>query len=134
MSDPISRTRFLPQHSLETWQPVGELDSLMVVLVASYVSFEEMVRPEPFNRFTDLSRLTGISLDLRDLIEIGTERCAASSGRPAVKSAIVAPRRETSEVARVFANLMEPSPVDVRVFPTVEEAARWLGVPASALE
>ena len=134
MPDPIARTHFLPEYSLEIWQPVGVLNNLMAALVVSYISFEEWVRATAFNRYVDLSRLEAIDLDLRYVTQIGTERCSASAALIPVKSAIFAPERKSDQVARVFAKLMGSSPIDVRVFSVVEEAARWLGVPTSSLE
>ncbi len=134
MPDPIARICFLPEHSLEIWRPVGVLDNLMVALAASYVSFEEEVRTTPFNRYVDLSQLESLDLGLRHVSEIGSERCAASAQLQPVKSAILAPGRKADDVAQVFAALMGPSPIDVRVFRTVEDAACWLNVPTSALE
>ena len=40
----------------------------------------------------------------------------------------------TFGVAKMFAALMEPSPIDVAVFIDLEAAALWLGVPEEALQ
>jgi hypothetical protein len=133
MIDPITRIRFQSEYELETWFPVGVLDGLMMALIVSYVGFEERVRTEPFHRYADLSRLEGIELDFHDIVAIAAERCEASSKIAPVKSAIFADTKHAHEVGSLFAQLMEPSPITVRVFRTVEECAQWMEVPVSAL-
>ena len=49
------------------------------------------------------------------------------------RNPILAPERKAASVAQIFADLKGPRPIDGQVFRTAEEAAHWLGVPASAL-
>jgi len=132
MIDPFTRTRFHSDLKLETWYPAGVLDSLMAAFMAGYIHFEEGVSDGPFTRFSDLSQLTAIHLDFAELTNLAAERRASYDGPP-VKSAILAPGKAAYGTARMFAELMEPSPIDVQVFRTVKDAAEWLGVPVEAL-
>jgi hypothetical protein len=133
MTDPISRARFHPDLNLETWFPEGVLDVLVGTFMAHYIGFEEAVASKPFNRFTDFTGLTAIRLEMEDIANIVALRRASYQDRPPVKSAILAVAAPAYGVARMFAALMESSPIEVRVFRTVEEAAHWLGVPVAAL-
>lgn len=133
MTDPISRARFHADLNLETWFPDGVLDVLVATFMAHYIGFEEAVADQPFNRFTDFTGLTAIHLEMEDIANIVALRRATYQDRPPVKSAVLAVAAPAYGVARMFAALMEPSPIDVRVFRTVEEAAHWLGVPVAAL-
>lgn len=133
MIDPITNVRFRSEYALETWIPVGVLDNLMAALIVSYVSFEERVRTEPFHRYADLSHLEGIELDFCDMVAIAAERCEASAAIAPVKSAIFAGSDQALELSNLFAQLMEPSPITVRVFRSIEECASWLDVPLSVL-
>lgn len=133
MIDPFTRTRFRSEHQLETWYPVGTLDGAMAREMVNYLGFEEVVSEEPFDRFSDLSGLTAIHLDFIELVDLAATRRAAYDDGPPVKSAILAPDRPAYAVARMFAALMEPSPIDVRVFRTTGEAGEWLGVPVDVL-
>lgn len=96
--------------------------------------FEESIAVEPFHRFADLSLLTAIHLDFIELIDLAATRRAAYHDGPPVKSAILAISKAAYGVAHMFAALMELSPIDVRVFRTVEDAARWLNVEVEALQ
>ncbi len=133
MTDPISRARFHPDLNLETWFPEGVLDVIVGTFMAHYIGFEESVAERPFNRFTDFTGLTAIRLEMEDIANIVALRRASYQDKPAVKSAILAVASPAYGVARMFAALMEPSPIEVRVFRTAEEAAHWLDVPVVAL-
>ncbi len=133
MLDPFTKTRFHADLNLETWYPEGVLDRRTAEFMAKSVAFEERVLDEPFNRFADLSNLTGIQLDFVELANIAAVRRAAYEGRPPVKAAILAISRPAYGTARMFAALMEGSPIDVQIFRKVENAAHWLGVPVEAL-
>lgn len=133
MIDPFTRTRFRPEHNLETWYPEGVLDGVMARLMVSHLGFEEEVSEKPFHRFSDLSGLTAIRLDFIELVDLAATRRAAYDDGPPVKSAIFAPGKPAYAVAKMFAALMEPSPIDVRVFRTIEDAGEWLGVPVDLL-
>jgi hypothetical protein len=133
MNDPVSRARFHPDMNLETWFPEGVLDVLVGTFMAHYIGFEEAVAEKPFNRFTDLTGLTAIRLEMEDIANIVALRRASYQDRPPVKSAVLAVEAPAYGVARMFAALMEPSPIEVRVFRTAEEAAHWLGVPVATL-
>lgn len=133
MIDPFTRTRFRSDLKLETWYPEGVLDVTMATFMVHYVGFEESVADEPFDRYADLSKLTAVHLVFKDIAALVAIRRASYDGGVPVKSAIFSPGTPAYGVAMMFAALMEPSPIDVRVFRKVEEAAEWLGVPVEAL-
>lgn len=133
MIDPFTRTRFHPDLALETWFPVGELDIAMATFMVHYIGFEEFIAERPFNRYSDLTGLSKVHLDSKELSDLVALRRASYDGGPAVKSAILAVADPAHGVATTFAALMEDCPIHVRVFRTVEEAAKWLEVPVKAL-
>lgn len=77
MIDPFTRTRFDSAYQLETWYPVGRLDATMAMSMAKHIGFEESIADEPFNRYGDLSLLTGIHLDFIEVAVFAAERRAA---------------------------------------------------------
>jgi hypothetical protein len=131
--DPFTRTRFHPDLKLETWYPEGVLDRTMAAFMVRYVGFDERIIDEPFNRFADLSKLTGLHLDFMELAELAAKRREAYKGRLPVKTAFLATSELAYGVVRMFASLMETSPIEVQVFRNAEDAAQWLGVPVEAL-
>ena len=133
MIDPSTRTRFHAGMGLETWFPVGVLDIAMATFMVHYIGFEEAVAEQPFNRFSDLTGLTAIHLDFKEISDLVAMRRKSYEDGPPVKSAILATSASAYGIARMFAALMEPSPIDVRVFRSTADAARWLEVPVGFL-
>jgi hypothetical protein len=133
MIDPFTRTRFRSDLRLESWYPEGVLDVTMATFMVHYIGFEESIAEEPFHRYADLSKLTAVHLVFKEIAELVAIRRASYDGGEPVKSAIFSPNTPAYGVAHMFAALMEASPIDVRVFRNVGEAAEWLGVPVGAL-
>jgi len=133
MIDPLANTKYHPDLKLQTWFPDGVLDNAMAAQVLSYVAFEEKILDEPFNRFADLSKLSRVDLDFMDVADVASERLKAYGAGAPVKSAFLADTMAAYAIAKMFAALMEESPIQVRVFRQVDSAARWLEVPVEAL-
>jgi len=134
MFDPVPIRHYHGGHRFETWFPEGILDINMATFMAHYLGFEEAVADEPFHRFVDLSKLTAIRLDFNEVATFAAQRIAAYEDGPPVKSAFLAISPPAYAVARMFAALMEPSPIDVRVFRNVQDSAEWLGIPVESLQ
>src|SRR4030095_13805077 len=90
MIDPFTRTRFHPDLKLDTWYPEGVLDGAMAAFMIRYLGFQERMLDNPFNRFVDMTKITEIQLDFRRLADLAAERREAYTGRPPVKSGVIA--------------------------------------------
>lgn len=106
----------------------------MATFMVHYISFEERISHQAFNRFIDLSELKSIDLNPGEIAALASERVAPSEGLTMVKTAFFAPHDPTHQVAEMFATLTHGSPIEVRVFRGIHDAAQWLGVPAMALK
>jgi hypothetical protein len=133
MIDPFSKTKFHPDLRLETWYPTGVLDFALAAQMVNHVGFDERILDEPFNRFADLSGITEIHLKFKELYDLAAERRETYALCPPVKSAFLATTAAAFGIARMFAMLMEKTPIDVQVFRDIDSAAEWLGVPAQSL-
>jgi len=133
MIDPPPDVRFHPALRLLTWHPHGVLDSDLISKIIAFIEIEEQELTEPFNRFTDLSRLTSIEVDIEYIVRVSMHRRQAYAGREPVKSAILATTSEAIRLARIHAMLTEQSPLHVVVFSELADAAEWLGVPHEIL-
>jgi hypothetical protein len=134
MHDPVTQFKFLHEHKLATWSPSGVLNFGVASMIIDAVSFHERTLDEEFHRFIDWSKLTDVRLNFVEVEHIATLRRLAYSDGPSVKSAFFAPNSVAFGIARMFATLMEPSPIDVRVFREIELAAAWLEVPVAVLQ
>lgn len=133
MIGPVVKTRFYPELKLRTWYPEGVLDRAMVHFMANDVGASERTNDEPFHRFCDLSKVTAVHLEFIELAYLVAVRRADCNNQPPVKSAYLAVSLGAYGAAHMFAALMESTPIDVRVFRKIEDAAQWLGAPVDVL-
>lgn len=105
----------------------GELTYDMLLSAVTEVEDMERQNPAGFDRLVDLRKVEKISLDSEEIRNISDRRHIGYLGKP-VRSAIFASDPSMYGVARMYAAMMEPSPIDVSVFYTLEECLGWLGV------
>jgi hypothetical protein len=90
--------------------------------------------PEPFNRFTDFSKLDAVDLDDSFILEISLHRRQAYGKHPPGKSAFYVTSAATERFVRTLAQVTDDSPTQVKMFKDVAEAAKWLEVAVEDLE
>jgi hypothetical protein len=101
--------------------------------IVSVIGDLEAKLQEPFNRFFDTLRHDEVELNFRYVIQISLHRRLSYTGRPPIKSAILATDSAIIHYAKLHAVLTQGSPIKVRVFQDRKEAADWLGVPTELL-
>lgn len=85
----------------------------------------------PFDRYTDLSGVTEIQINLQRLSEVAHRR---RNVLQPVRSAIFADKTHSFVIAQIYESLMEQAvAITVRAFREREPAAQWLGVPVAIL-
>lgn len=105
----------------------GELNYDTTLTVVAELEEVERLNPEGFNPFTDLRKVESIPLSSEQIRAVTERRCSAYKGPP-VRSAIFASDPLMYGMARIYMAMMEPSPIDVSVFYTLEECAGWVHV------
>ncbi len=120
--------------NLIVWQPRGILDELHVEKIISTLEELEDEAEEPFDRFTDLSKVDQVEVNFDYIFRISLHRRAFYSGRPPVKAALYVEDRATAELALTHAVVTAGSPLQVKVCLRKSDAAEWLGVSLSDLE
>jgi hypothetical protein len=118
---------------LFVWRPRGVLDEPALNKVLGCLEDLEAKLQAPFNRFSDTLAAHEVELNFKFIIQVSLHRRVAYSGRPPVKSAILATDATAIHYGRLHAVLTQGSPINVRVFQDREEAAQWLGVPVELL-
>ena len=114
------------------YRPEGVLDSGKIGRLLAWLGEIETDREQPFNRFTDLTKVHTIELEKLDLANVALWRRTTYDGA-IVKSAFLAQSDECRELAGVYAGFMEKSRIMVSVFHDIKEAAIWLRVPMNVL-
>jgi hypothetical protein len=101
--------------------------------IVSVVEELEAKLQEPFNRFFDTLGHDDVELNFKYVIQVSLCRRLSYTGRPPIKSAILATDSTVIHYARLHAVLTQGSPIKVQIFQDRKEAAQWLGVPIDRL-
>jgi hypothetical protein len=115
------------------YRPRGLIDEAVLNKVVSVIEDLEAATQEPFNRFSDTSKIDEVELNFRYVIHVSLHRRLSHKGRAPVKSAILATDSTVVHYARLLALLTQGSSIHVQLFSDPEEAAQWLGVPLERL-
>jgi hypothetical protein len=119
---------------LMVFRPRGILDAKAVIALVRFLEEEEDRAHEPFNRFTDTSKLDALDLDERFVYRIALHRRQFYAGRAPVKSAFYITSAAAARYVEIHAIATEHSPLQVEMFKELDRAAAWLGVPRNVLE
>jgi hypothetical protein len=125
------RTWYYPKWKLLAWFPRGILNEAFADQVFAFIEMEERIQHAPFDRYADLSGLTGIRTRVEHIFESARRRRKASQP---VKSALFGDQPNIFSIAQMYEHLMDGAMIEVRVFDSRDAAARWLEVPETALE
>jgi hypothetical protein len=115
------------------YRPRGVLNEASVNQVLGVLADLESELEEPFNRFTDTLEVDAVDLNFRYVIHVALYRRLTYSGRPPVKSAILATDATAIHYAQLHAVMTRGSSINVRVFQDRQEAADWLELPIDVL-
>src|SRR5215472_10896727 len=118
---------------LLVYRPRGLMNEVSVSKVVEIIGDLEAKLQEPFNRFFDTLGHDEVELNFRYVIQISLHRRLSYTGRPPIKSAILATDSTIIHYAKLHAVLTQSSPINVRIFKDRQEAAKWLGVPVERL-
>src|SRR5216117_2382991 len=110
------------------YRPHDVIDEAAVKKVVSVLEDLEAGLEKPFNRFSDTLAADEVELNFKYVIQFSLCRRLSYAGHPPVKSASLASDSTMIHYARLHALLTQGSPINVRVFQDLKEAAGWLGV------
>lgn len=127
-------TQFLEDRRLFAWRPRGLVNEAAVNQIIAALGKLEATSSKPFNRFTDSSTADAVELNFKYIFHVSLFRRLSYAGRPPVKSAILVTNETFGQYSRMHALLTRGSPLQVRIFETRAETAKWLGVPQETLE
>ena len=125
--------QFYEDVHLFVWRPRGVLDDAAINKVLASLEDLEGKLQAPFSRLSDTLAADEVELNFKYIIQVSLHRRLTYTGRPPVKSAILATDATAIHYGQLHAVLTQGSPIKVRVFQNREEAAQWLGVPIELL-
>ncbi len=123
----------LRSDSLLICRPTGQLDSELARRLIEGLESRESAAEDSFDRFVDVRKLDGISLDLDDVRRFARRRREYDPGSGVVKAAFLADHALALATARMYEMLLRSDKIAVRVFTRLEDAAEWLEIDAEKL-
>lgn len=133
----IKLPRFVIFHHdlhLMVFRPRGVLNETLVEEIIGFLDEAENRATHPFNRFSDLSQLKAIELELEYVCRVALYRRSQYLNQPPVKSAFYVTTEEAAEIVTAHAVITDKSPLQVAMFRDVATAATWLGVSPADLD
>ena len=118
---------------LLVFRPRGLLNEAMVNKIITVIGELEHKLREPFNRFSDTLGHDEVELNFRYVFHVSLYRRLTCTGRPPIKSAILATDSTIIHYGRLHGLLTQGSPIKVRIFQERNDAAQWLGAPIDLL-
>ena len=125
---------FHRERRLLVYRPRGTLNEHRVNGIIAYLEKEEDAAESPFNRFTDLSQVDALDLDVNAMIRISLYRRLAYGNYPPIKSAFYVTTNVAAELVKVHVLLTNHSSIKARMFHDLNDSAHWLGVSRELLE
>jgi hypothetical protein len=119
---------------LMVWRPRGVLNEKCVKAIVAFLEVAEKRADKAFNRFSDLSKLEAIDLDLHFVLSVSIHRRLVYAKYPPVKSAFYVTSPAAARIVKIPAIMTDQSPLQVSVFEDLAAAAKWLGVSKETLE
>jgi hypothetical protein len=119
---------------LLVYRPRGIMTDKRLDQLIETLEREENKAVQPFNRFTDLSKLDAIDVHFQTVFRFSLHRRLFYKDRPAVKSAIYVTSEAAARIVKIHAVLTDCSPLKVRIFDDLSAAAKWLGVTVEDLQ
>lgn len=131
----------LPRHMifhhdlhLMVFRPRGILTEKRIDKDIELLEAAEDQHDQPFNRFSDISKVTDIKLGFQQVFRISLHRRLRYGDRPAIKSAFYVTTDEAARIVKTHALLTHYSPIQVKMFEELPAAAEWLNVSVEDLE
>jgi hypothetical protein len=118
---------------LMVFRPRGVLSEKRIRHVVEMLEDAEQEAARPFNRFTDLSQLFAVDMDIEAILKASLHRQTIYTKRGPVKSAFYVTTEAVARIAKIHSLVMESSYLSVKIFDTIGKAARWLRVPKEML-
>ena len=101
---------------LMVFRPKGVVDEPHIEKTIAMLEGVEEKADQPFDRYTDLSRLDAIDLSFKFIFRVSLHRRISYGKNPPVKSAFYVTSAATARVAKIHIMLTEHSALKVRMF------------------
>ena len=116
------------------FRPRGVFSEKRIRNLVKMLEDAENEASRPFNRFTDLSQLLAVDLEVEAVLTVSLHRQNTYAKRAPVKSAYLVTTDAVVRLAKIHSMVTKSSYLSVKMFEKIGQAARWLGVRKAMLE
>ena len=126
---------FFKTENLVIWQPKSVLDSSKIINFINFLDENSRKRDPHFNRFIDLTKISGISVNYQNLLPIAQARRTYydSNLTRKVKMGFLVDNPLAFGMARMYQSLSDDKHMDVTISENPEELVDFLNVDRSEL-
>ena len=126
---------FFKTDNLLIWRPTGTIQISQIQAFVKFVEDYVAAHGSDFIRFIDLSFIEGISVNYEELYSVAAGRRdhANKKFENVVKLAFYVTTALSFGMARMYENLLDSAAFDIRIYYTIKEVSKFLGVDASLL-
>ena len=117
------------------WRPTGNIDINKISGFVKFIETAILEGKKDFSRFIDLSKIDSISVNHEELYGIASGRRQFASEGPeiTIKLAFYVTNALSYGMARMYENMLDNSPFDIRIYYTIKEVAEFLNTDRSLL-
>jgi hypothetical protein len=127
---------FFKTEDLIIWRPVGMLDNAKVTEFVTFLNEISKKRDPHFSRFIDLSKISGISVNYKNVLPLAQARQSyyVTNFTRKVKMGFLVNNDLTFGMARMYQSLSEDKNMEITISENPEEVATFLEVDRSILD
>ena len=131
----MTKEYYFKTKDLLIWRPTGNIDINKINDFVKFLEISIQEGHEDFMRFIDLSKIESISVNHEELYSVASGRRQFAAGRmdTMIKLAFYVTNTLSYGMARMYENMLDNSPFDIRIYYTLNEVATFLGVNKSLL-
>lgn len=119
---------------LFVWRPRGVLNEAKVNQILTFLTRQENLHGNSYDRFTDTSPLDAVDLTFKYVFQVALYRRLTRMGQEPIKSAFFVTSPEVARYIKLHALVTDHSPLEVAMFEDRQCAAEWLGVSPPLLD
>lgn len=132
----MEKEYFFKTDHLVIWRPVGAIDVDKIREFIVFLNQQSSKSDLQFDRFIDLSKINGISVNYEELSGIADQRSEYASKHlgKKVKMAMFVTHPLSFGMARMYENLLDNAKFEINIYYSIEEASKFLDVDLSLLK
>ena len=131
----MEKEYFFATDQLAIWRPIGTLNTKKILNFITFLNTYSEKHDPHFSRFIDLTKISGLSVEYKDLYPIAEQRKKYFNAKlkQKVKMVFLANNPVTYGMARMYQALTNNPHLEVQICKHIEEVSHFLEVNVSVI-